>query len=117
MANGPFDFDVEEKSLEELGGLDDFYSRNVEQGVSGSRSIGGGAGRENQMESFAREQSEKQVAVRSEIDDRLFGIHESRSERAQSLDESLKAPIADSPEQWADDPSHWDWPGIDTPRR
>lgn len=40
--------------------------------------------------------------------------HESRSERAQHLDEIRHAPVTRDPLQWSQDPAHWDFPGLDT---
>lgn len=114
--NDPLDMDLGEKGLGELGELDEFFSRNVNQSVEASRAATGTGGSGNQMDEFAREQSRKQVAVQSEIHDRLFGIHQERSMLAQETDEMRRAPVADSPEQWADNPSRFDWPGIDLPR-
>jgi len=42
-------------------------------------------------------------------------FHQARSERAQAIDESLRAPIADSFDQWRNDKAGYDFPGVDTP--
>jgi hypothetical protein len=47
---------------------------------------------------------------------RLMEIQNSRSPRSILMDHRLHAPIAKSPEQWMSDPSHFDWPNIDTPK-
>lgn len=114
MARDPLEFDPEEKTLSELGGLKDLFARNTNQAVAADRAEGGSPG---MMDDFAREQADKLHATQSELLGRLDDIHESRSERSQALDESLEAPVPDDPQVWADDPSQWDWPGIDTPRR
>jgi len=41
-------------------------------------------------------------------------IHEARSEKAQSADESFNAPIAPTLGHWVRDPNRWDLPGVDT---
>ncbi|PCR89431.1 hypothetical protein CP557_02095 [Natrinema ejinorense] len=41
-------------------------------------------------------------------------VHESRSERAQAIDESQKAPITTDFDEWADNPDELDFPGIDS---
>lgn len=46
--------------------------------------------------------------------DRLEQRHENRSERAQTLDEKKTAPITRNPIVWANNPSEYDYPGIDT---
>jgi len=40
--------------------------------------------------------------------------HESRSERAQELDEQKHAPVTRDPLKWAQNPDEYDYPGIDT---
>lgn len=107
--------DLGDASLGELGGLNDFYKRNAEAETQAARAKGGVG--TNKLDDSARDFSSKQLAVEGEIHDRLTGIHESRSERSQALDESFSATRADSPEQWASAPDRYDWPGIDTPRR
>lgn len=47
--------------------------------------------------------------------DRLLDFHQDRSKMAKRVDESRKAPIADSSEQWLSAPDEYDWPGVDTP--
>jgi len=101
-----------------LGGLgerNDWLKRQVE-GFSKAAKAKGGVGT-NKHDETAQEFAEKQVQVEGEIFDRLFDIHQDRSERAQNTDERKKAPIADGPEEWASHPDQYDWPGIDTPRR
>jgi hypothetical protein len=113
MARDPFD--VSGMGLSELGERNEFLEGQVSELNRGARAEGGvGSGRRDEQ---AREFSRKQTAVEGEIFDRLSRIHEDRSMRSQELDESLKAPIAEAPEQWASDPSQFDWPGIDTPPR
>lgn len=112
MADDLFD----DLGLSELGRRNDFLKNQI-KGLNRAGRARGGAPGQNKDDEMAREFSQKQVKVESEIFDRLFDIHESRSERAQAADERQKAPIAESPDVWADDPSHFDWPGIDTPRK
>lgn len=107
--------DLDDMGLEELGNRNDFL-KNQTKGLNRGARAGGSVGA-NKRDEQAREFSRKQVQVEGEIFERLSTRHENRSMRSQELDESFKAPIADSPDQWADDPSHFDWPGIDTPRR
>lgn len=45
---------------------------------------------------------------------RLQRIHARRSSRARKVDESLKAPLAKSPEQWLAQPNRFDVLGVDT---
>jgi len=42
-------------------------------------------------------------------------LHASRSKAARTQDEKELAPIADSKQQWAQNPGQYDWPGVDTP--
>lgn len=46
---------------------------------------------------------------------RLLEFHESRSERAQRVDEARKAPITNDPDEWMAAPDEYDYPGVDTP--
>jgi hypothetical protein len=106
--------DPTDLSLSELGSRKSFLDDQIEALNEGARAKGGiGA---NKRDGQAREFSQKQVRVNNEIQDRLFDIHQDRSMLSQELDEQRKAPIADSPEQWAESPDQFDWPGIDTPR-
>lgn len=115
MANDPLDMDLGDAGLGELGELNDLFSRNTDQAVEASRAATGMGGDGNAMDDFAREQSRKQVAVESEIHDRLMDIHQSRSRKARIADVSKRAETAVGPEQWANSPAQFDWPGIDTP--
>lgn len=47
---------------------------------------------------------------------RLKRVHAHRSERAKRVDESLRAPIAKTPEQWLRAPNRFDLPNVDTPK-
>jgi hypothetical protein len=42
-------------------------------------------------------------------------LHARRSNRAKRIDESLRAPIAKTPEQWMNQPNRFDFPDVDTP--
>jgi hypothetical protein len=42
-------------------------------------------------------------------------VHARRSNRAKRIDESLRAPIAKTPEQWLAQPNRFDVPDVDTP--
>lgn len=42
-------------------------------------------------------------------------FHARRSNRAKRIDESLRAPIAKSAEQWMSQPNRFDLPDVDTP--
>jgi hypothetical protein len=42
--------------------------------------------------------------------------HSRRSNRAKCIDESLRAPIAKTPEQWLTQPNRFDFPNVDTPK-
>jgi hypothetical protein len=44
-------------------------------------------------------------------------LHARRSSRAKRIDESLKAPIAKSVEQWMNQPNRFDLPNVDTPKK
>lgn len=118
MANDDlFDVDLGAKGLGELEGLRNLYERNADQARDANRADKGfGSNEGSIMDDLSKESRKKQTAVSMEIDDRLFDIHESRSETAQIADESKDAEIADSPMQWANNPNEYDWPGIDTKR-
>jgi len=45
---------------------------------------------------------------------RAENIHEGRSEKAQRVDERKQAPVTDEITKWEEDPSHYDYPGVDT---
>lgn len=102
-----------DKSLGELGTINERYKQKVRSENKAARGTGGVG--TNQFDDAARKASKKQLQVEDEIFGRLSDIHESRSEYAQKQDESRKARRANSPEQWANDPNSWDWPGIDMP--
>jgi len=42
-------------------------------------------------------------------------VHAQRSNKAKRIDESLRAPIAKTPEQWLAQPNRFDFPDVDTP--
>jgi hypothetical protein len=44
-------------------------------------------------------------------------VHNLRSNRAKRIDESLRAPIAKSAEQWLAQPNRFDFPDVDTPQK
>lgn len=44
----------------------------------------------------------------------VFSVQRSRSEWAKQMDARMEAPIAKTREQWKNDPSHFDWPNVDT---
>jgi len=44
-------------------------------------------------------------------------LHARRSNRAKRIDESLRAPIAKTPEQWMQQPNRFDFPDVDTPKK
>ncbi len=113
MADDPLDLDS--MSLAELGERNQFYKNQLPAMTEGARASGGFG--TNKRDEQAREFSRKQGQIEGEIFGRLAEVHEGRSERSQKLDEAFEAPIADSPEQWANNPDHFDWPGLDTPRR
>lgn len=48
---------------------------------------------------------------------RLQRIHAKRSNRAKRVDESLRAPLAKTPEQWLAQPNRFDIPEVDTPKK
>jgi hypothetical protein len=48
---------------------------------------------------------------------RLRRFHAHRSKRARKIDESLRAPIAKTSEQWLANPNRFDIPNVDTPKR
>lgn len=106
--------DLATADLGELHGLNQFYRRNAEEETKAAKRKGGPG--TNRVDDSARDFSRKQVAVNSEIQDRLLEVHNSRSKRAQAMDESLRAERADDPVTWSQNPARWDWPGIDTPR-
>lgn len=46
---------------------------------------------------------------------RAESYHESRPEKAQRVDERRDAPVTDEITKWKGNPSHFDYPGVDTP--
>jgi hypothetical protein len=48
---------------------------------------------------------------------KLQRVHARRSSRAKKTDESLRAPIAKTPEQWLRQPNRFDIPDVDTPKQ
>lgn len=44
-------------------------------------------------------------------------FHESRSDRAKRIDESLRAPFAKTTEQWLQQPNRYDIPEVDAPKK
>jgi hypothetical protein len=46
----------------------------------------------------------------------IYSVQAARSSRSKALDSAFKAPLAKTDEQWMNDPSHYDWPNIDTPK-
>lgn len=42
--------------------------------------------------------------------------HRQRSRTARRVDSARRAPVTTNVNIWSSDPSHWDYPGIDTPR-
>jgi len=113
MPDELFGFDLGEQSLDDLGSLNDRYKQKAQSETKAAKGAGGVG--TNKFDDAARDASRKQIKVENEIFGRLSSQHESRSERAQRVDENRKAPIADSPDQWSDHPDEYDWPGIDTP--
>ena len=47
---------------------------------------------------------------------RLQRVHSHRSNRAKRIDESLRAPLAKSDEEWLSQPNRFDIPDVDTPK-
>lgn len=112
----PFETEInpEEMGLGELGDMNQFYKSQLPGMVEGAKAKGGvGA---NRADDKAREYSQKQTSIESEIFGRLMDIHQDRSRKARIADESKKAKTTDDPEKWANNPGQYDWPGIDTPR-
>ena len=48
---------------------------------------------------------------------RLRQFHARRSNRAKRIDESLRAPLAKSAEQWLEEPNRFDIPDVDAPEK
>lgn len=46
----------------------------------------------------------------------IYSVQASRSKKAKALDSVLKAPLAETDDQWMNNPSHYDWPNLDTPK-
>jgi len=46
---------------------------------------------------------------------RALRMHNDRSAKARRVDGRRKAPVTDEISTWSEDPSHWDYPGVDTP--
>jgi hypothetical protein len=44
-------------------------------------------------------------------------FHNRRSNKAKRIDESLRAPIAKTAEQWMQQPNRFDFPNVDTPKK
>lgn len=101
--------------LPTLAGLRDMYGRNWESENRVARARGG-VGHDTPSDEQARAYSRKHMAAEGEILDRLEDVHNSRSVRAQEQDERLRARKTTDPITWVQDPAHWDYPGLDTPR-
>jgi len=86
--------------------------RNAD-GQSRAARAKGGTGR-NRLDEFAASLSEKQVAVRRSIRDRLLDLHNERSRRARIADRAKQAKTVTDPRKWARKPAKYDFPGIDT---
>lgn len=99
---GLFDEDPRERDAETKGE----FSQAVTTNMPGAEvAPGTGALTEVQDTDFTRQER-----------NRAEKFHQARSERAQAIDESLRAPIADSFDQWRNDKNDFDFPGIDTPK-
>ena len=48
---------------------------------------------------------------------KLQRVHARRSPRAKQIDESLRAPLAKTSEQWVAQPNRYDIPDVDTPKQ
>jgi hypothetical protein len=48
---------------------------------------------------------------------RLQRVHAHRSSRAKKIDESLRAPLAKSDDEWLAHPNRFDVPDVDTPKK
>ncbi|MGD6808546.1 MAG: DUF3560 domain-containing protein [Candidatus Bathyarchaeia archaeon] len=60
----------------------------------------------------------KPVEPISEADlQKIEKAHSERSDHARAIDESLRAPLADSSSQWFNDPAHFDVVGVDAPEK
>jgi len=111
----PFAEDLDSLSLDELGEANEYLKTQIDAESKAARGKGGvGA---NKFDKKANELADQQFEVENEIFDRLLDIHQSRSERAQSLDLEFSATRTNDPEQWANAPSRFDYPGLDTPKR
>jgi len=64
-------------------------------------------------------QGEIEAEEKMQIDAREYArarnFQESRSRKARRVDNRKDAPVTDEITTWKEDPSHWDYPGIDTP--
>jgi len=109
----PDELNLGDKSLDELSGLNDLFTRNANQRTKAAKAKGGVG--TNKLDERARESSRKQIQVEQEIRDRLFDIHQDRPALNQELDEEKRAPVLDNPSTWANNPDQFDWPGVDLP--
>lgn len=58
--------------------------------------------------------AEERGLTGAQVSDVVNRIQEERSPRARAQDRRKDAPLTTNIQQWAEDPGHWDLPGVDT---
>jgi len=111
-----------EWSLDAAANLSPFNRETIEKGnqLSG-QTAGMGAFTVQQTTTVDREVSDGTIEAEENmnIDAREYArarkFQQERSLEAKRVDNQRKAPVTDEITTWKDDPSHWDYPGMDTP--
>jgi len=111
-----------EFGLDAAANLSPFDRTTIEKGNELSQQTAGmGAFTVEQTTTTERELSDGTVEAEENmnIDSREYArarkFQQQRSPKARRVDNRRKAPITDEITTWKDNPSHWDYPGVDTP--
>lgn len=84
------------------------------EGDEGAREFVTDQGRRSEVFDISYERRNGRLFGSGEDYERLQEHHDSRSKRAQTLDEKKNAPVTRDPFEWQDNPGKYDYPGIDT---
>jgi hypothetical protein len=111
-----------EFGLDAAANVSPFERRTIEKGNELSRQTAGmGSFTVQQKTTEEREVSDGTIEAEEnmQIDAREYArarnFQRQRSMEAKRVDNNRKAPVTDEITTWKDDPSHWDYPGMDTP--
>ena len=107
LTEDEFLLELEKKSNKELDNLENYYANQAEA-ARGPRS-------DTFLDEVMKDFSERQIDTNLMKFERTFRIHNARSEKAKIADESKRAPLTGSIEQYADSPDRLDFEGVDTP--